>query len=896
MEQIFILKGKMRSDVRSCKMHPDRNLYDIVFSDGALRWYSVHNVEILKKNHSINPPVRVTRAYDGRVFDVAGIDVFSSERSKAYRVYFSNGSVKDYPENYLRIERCVNDEKSVNVFNYLSDISAFSKIEGQDRTISLLQKFNAVHFISQDSTLADYLRPNSRPFPNGKTIYPIFPFGCNRSQYEAVTNALSNRLSVIQGPPGTGKTQTILNIVANLLIEGKTIEIVSNNNSAVQNIVEKLSKPEYGMDFLVAQLGKSDNKKGFVENQTGHYPDLSPWGATAGSVTRQYISNVSRGFLEMYEDEERLAKARVELDEARIQLERIPQDELYIPDRVKRKISSSSKALFLSLAFEKEYEHKGQLGFFNRVRTWYYGLGKDYDVIQRMLEAIQVKLHFSELTREVSHLSSELKVFPSMKKALVDSSLLFIKEVLFKKYGSQPSRPMFSEGEIKSHTSQFLSEYPIVLSTTFSATSNINKDAMFDYIIMDEASQVDIAAGALALNCARNAVIVGDLKQLPNVVTEVEKAQTDFTFQKYKIAEGYRFTSHSFLSSICSLMPGVPQTLLREHYRCHPYIIGFCNKQFYGGDLIPMVSGSLKDNAVCAYRSVEGNMARGAINLRQAEMICQEILPTLNYLQEEIGIIAPYNKQVDLIKRLLIESGFPDVQVSTVHKFQGREKDVIILSTVDNTIGEFVDDPHLVNVAVSRAKKKFILITTGNEIPDSNVKDLMNYINYYGGAISTSNITSVFDKLYEQNTKDRLAFLSSHQSISEELSENLLYGLLTDIMKECKLEKFDILCHYPLRLLASRTDILTDEERKYALHTWSHVDFLIFDKLTHQSTFAIEVDGFHFHREGFEQARRDSLKDAVLKKNGVPLLRLSTIGSNEREKILSEFRKYNIIK
>lgn len=56
---------------------------------------------------------------------------------------------------------------------------------------------------------------------------------------------MENQISVIQGPPGTGKTQTILNIIANILMQGKTVQIVSNNNSASgekEKIVEMLDK------------------------------------------------------------------------------------------------------------------------------------------------------------------------------------------------------------------------------------------------------------------------------------------------------------------------------------------------------------------------------------------------------------------------------------------------------------------------------------------------------------------------------------------------------------------------------------------------------------------------------------------------------------------------------
>ena len=67
----------------------------------------------------------------------------------------------------------------------------------------------------------------------------IYPFGCNQSQKQAVEQALSTSLSVIQGPPGTGKTQTILNIIANLMIRGKTVAVASNNNAATENVKEK---------------------------------------------------------------------------------------------------------------------------------------------------------------------------------------------------------------------------------------------------------------------------------------------------------------------------------------------------------------------------------------------------------------------------------------------------------------------------------------------------------------------------------------------------------------------------------------------------------------------------------------------------------------------------------
>lgn len=82
---------------------------------------------------------------------------------------------------------------------------------------------------------------------------------------------------MIEGPPRIGKTQTILNIIANLLIREKTVQVVSNNNSAIENIIEKLSLPKYVLDFFVASIGRTEKKQTFIESQIGVHLDFSKW-------------------------------------------------------------------------------------------------------------------------------------------------------------------------------------------------------------------------------------------------------------------------------------------------------------------------------------------------------------------------------------------------------------------------------------------------------------------------------------------------------------------------------------------------------------------------------------------------------------------------------------------
>lgn len=137
---------------------------------------------------------------------------------------------------------------------------------------------------------------------------------------------------------------------------------------------------------------------------------------------------------------------------------------------------------------------------------------------------------------------------------------------------------------------------------------------------MDEASQVDIATGALALSCAQNAIIVGDTKQLPNVVTADVKDKAEAIFDTYKIDDGYRYTN-SFLQSVLNIMPGVAQTMLREHYRCHPKIINFCNQKFYNGELIIMTADNGEEDVLSVVKANIGNHERDHQSQRQIDII-----------------------------------------------------------------------------------------------------------------------------------------------------------------------------------------------------------------------------------------------------------------------------------
>ena len=883
-KQLIFLKDKsgafkLRSDVKSFGFDEPKGQYYVFFEKGdRVFHYNPSNVDVAVFSRQLEPPFRITRKTDGEVFfHVLGVRVFEGRTHRAYRIIFENGTAGNYPAEYLSIEEHIDDRRSINVWEYLNEVAKYNVIPiDDDNTVSLADKYTKMEFVAKNSLLETYLNVDTYHETIGDKSAPIFPFGCNRSQYKAVRNALENKLSVIQGPPGTGKTQTILNIMANLLLSGKTMQIVSNNNAAVENVQEKLQSE--GLGFICAQLGRVSNKKTFSDGQTGEYPDMSSWKLEdAGKIRKEAVA-LSRDLQECYVNQEKLAIYSEKLEEYKRQME-------LFPNKVANKGRWSSTLLQKYLfRCTREMERKQRLSWLTRLRLRIHRLPVNENVLD-VMNYLLIAERIKELEKCCVICKNAVKGIEGKNKRLREISLLILKDHLLNVYSKNQERKVFATDEIYLKTRDFLKEYPVVLSTTFSATSNINPAYKFDYLIMDEASQVDIAAGALALSSAENAVIVGDLKQLPNVVDAQTEEIVSAIFAKYGISEAYRYSTNSFLSSICALYPKVPQTLLREHYRCHPLIIGFCSKQFYNGELIPMKQMDAADYApIRVIRTVRGNHARGTVNYRQVETVVQEIVPSLEEHFSDIGIIAPYNNQVNALAAALHDSGRNYV-VATVHKFQGRENDAIVLSTVDNQVREFTDDPHLLNVAVSRAKKQFTLVVSADEQPDSNIQNLIDYIEYYQGHCEQSRISSIFDLLYEDYTQELLDFYKTHKRVSEYDSENLAYWTIHDAIRETGNTHLSILMHYPLRYLATSATILTNEQRIYANRSWTHVDFLIFDMVSHKAKLAVEVDGAQYHKASSDQGQRDMNKNAVLAAVGLPLLRLSTTGSQEKERV-----------
>lgn len=895
---MVIIKGEIKtSEVMSCKCNSDSQKWDVKFNNGKTYSYANLNVEKLTEPEVLNPNMyRISK--EGReFFDIRAIYVFRSGCESYWHICFGDGSERDYRQSDLHIvESCLSESQSANVFEYIKQIAGLSDIKNEETGEKLLSKrFDKLSFVGSDVALAKYLNPSSvQVSKRGREYIPLFPFGCNNSQYKAVKNAMENQISVIQGPPGTGKTQTILNIIANIVLQGKTVQIVSNNNSATENVYEKLSSPKYNLGFVVAALGSSKNKKTFVEHQDANYPDFSLWKTDENPDDLQKrIAEQSSQLKTVFDKQEKLAYLRQELSQLVTEQEYFNQ---YVEesdvntDNIKfRKKLSSKQWMELWQECQLISEEKREIGFWFKIKGFLkYGVA-DRNFYRQHISKIVTTFQAMYYRAKQSELSAEIidieKYLNSVNKDLLDSlcnqSMIVLKDKLARKYEGNNSRKIFSEDDLWKEPYDVLAEYPVILSTTFSSKNSLNSDVVYDYLIMDEASQVDIATGALALSCARNVVIVGDTKQLPNVVTDDIKAKATAIFDTFNVNEGYRYTK-SFLQSILDVMPNVTQTLLREHYRCHPKIINFCNQKFYRGELIIMTKDNGEDDVLSVVKTVAGNHERNHYSQRQIDVIKNEIIPKYVSNPEETGIIAPYKNQVEALSREIT-----DIDAATVHKFQGKEKDNIIISTVDDEISDFADDPYLINVAVSRAKKKLMLVVTGNkQSKERNITDLIDYIQYNNFEVVESKIYSIFDYLYKQYTEERITYLQKHKKVSEYDSENLMYSLIEEIIANNKYSSLDVVCHFPLNMLIKNSELLNEQECQYAVNPATHLDFLIYNRISKKPVLAIEVDGYEYHKKDTAQASRDLLKNHIMELYEIPLLRFMTNGSGEKEKII----------
>ncbi|GFP90454.1 DNA replication ATP-dependent helicase/nuclease dna2 [Phtheirospermum japonicum] len=282
---------------------------------------------------------------------------------------------------------------------------------------------------------------------------------------------------------------------------------------------------------------------------------------------------------------------------------------------------------------------------------------------------------------------------------------------------------MASTREIK----EKLDKINVVAVTCLGINSPLLTNKRFDICIMDEAGQITLPVSLGPLTLASKFVLVGDHYQLPPLVQSPEAKENGMS-----------------VSLFCRLSEAHPQAIatLHSQYRMCAAIMELSNALIYGNRLrcgsTEIENAKLKYNNTCsasawlmeqvlnpnqpvifintdflpAYESND----RKAINNPIEAYIIGEVAKNLvlrGIEGQDIGIITPYNAQADLIRGAVSEP----VEIHTIDKYQGRDKDCIVVSFVrscknprNNNSSSLLGDWHRINVALTRAKKKLIMV------------------------------------------------------------------------------------------------------------------------------------------------------------------------------------------
>ena len=739
----------------------------------------------------------------------------------------------------------------------------------------------------------------------------------NYSQKQAIEAALHNRVSVIEGPPGTGKTTTILSIVANLVIRGKRVIVISKNNSAIKNVEEELDKLNLPRFYLRVGNKKvmeelNSRLRDIVYETTENLKNMQPHGGNGESLHKKYHS-----LKKLEESINGIIKKKNRLQECENQLRHVEKRKLAFQEskdfRNIRFFKKSSRFEILRREIDRiahvlqKLDDKGEISWWHRLLNrllWSMTTDqfvKDGLLLQFELEDIYLNKNIDMLRKELQEEQlderrAELAELYASKSGAgyIQESILLLQDYLYERSNQKDYKA--SACEILSqdvgifyskYKKQLRTIYPVFLTTADSLVKHffdmLKAGTKADYIIMDEASQCDLVSGIPMLSLADNCVVVGDQKQLSairnNCPADIKAPDEDRDYAK-----------QTFLSSIEKTW-NIRPVVLQEHYRCDYGIINYCNKFFYDNSLIIYTEanhGSMQLLTVDSgkYAAIE-EKEKSFYNDREIESI-QEV--TGGQFEKSFAI-TPFSAQE---KHLRMRLDCTEDVCGTIHAFQGKEEETVYFSTVLNDLdfanrhlegGHCMFNKELINVAVSRSKKKFVLVSDKNYLRKKNqdLCDLINYIETYGKEIPDKSVC-IFDDLYRQ-----MRSYTARDDL-DNIFEKALFDHINDF---CEMTRGMLRCRKKLPL----GDLVTDKKfldshldiRRFVLHENTHVDFTILNQINNP-LLAIELDGSSHMRA--DQKERDEKKNIALEHMGIPLWRISSKEAYTKEEFMGQLKAH----
>ena len=386
-----------------------------------------------------------------------------------------------------------------------------------------------------------------------------------------------------------------------------------------------------------------------------------------------------------------------------------------------------------------------------------------YAIFEKHELALQIKKEWEKVKNLIEKRDKYIKPVPKYRRGLSDEEILFFADK-GKGYRGISGKIMKSMAkwiilnyeidkkiqELKNKETHIFNEIilnaDVVLSTNSMVQSELLKNFHFDVAVIDEGSQQVEPSTLIPIAKADKFYIAGDHKQLPPTIMSEEAKELEETLFEKLISKFPEFSG-----------------LLRIQYRMNEKIMNFPNKEFYNNQLLaaelvkthtledlgvknpkkfekildPKIPLAFFDTSEINAHEFQPEGSTSFENILEAELVIEIVkeLCRMGVDKKDIGIITPYAAQVKLIKQLLSEANLK-IEVNSVDGFQGREKEVIVISFVrSNEEGEmgFLKDLRRLNVAITRARRKLICIGDSKTLSSHPVyKKFIEYIKNYG--------------------------------------------------------------------------------------------------------------------------------------------------------------------
>lgn len=637
----------------------------------------------------------------------------------------------------------------------------------------------------------EYTQSKSVPITqkNLENFNPITPLALSDSQASVIENIERSKLVSVYGPPGTGKSQTIVNLVAHLIANGKTVLVASRMDKAVDVIADRLN--DLGAPYLALRAGRLNYQKQLsyqLQDLLSNKVDLDEDVENNILVDVSDMEDLLNSIRDLEQKAENIIKLEKEWTEVgqevaeKKKITGIPQ---YIRGKFKRSEIDTIKSLSEDL--EKNLEKSG---FFASVNN-YTAINKlkkvlqidDFELNQGNLLKLNEELELADIICKAKDIEEEIQsmgnihVITEKIRTLKKKQKKLVTDILINKRREALKglmRDQFKRQRLFIHSKSLierkkslqnrlleaedfkplLEAFPCWCVTTYAVSGSLPmKPGLFDVAIIDEASQCDIASCFPILYRAKKAVIVGDDKQLPHL-SFLETAKEQSFMSKYEVADRYqlmwRFRTNSMfdIANYYSMHP----VLLDEHFRSLPPIINFSNREFYGNRIRVMRQNNPNDKILEIVHVPDGKVDYDATrNLPEIEALVKRVHEIIVDNEREnpdnpitIGIISPFRAQVEQLK-ISLSKVISDymmekhkIEIGTAHTFQGDERDIILISWAfaNNSFPQsltFLQKPNLFNVAVTRAKNKMINFVSKDftDLPDGLFRSYLSYIKEY---------------------------------------------------------------------------------------------------------------------------------------------------------------------